>query len=363
MRTPSPLFFGLLLIAAGVTAPTVAAEAAPRTAPALKALPSASVDADSTTPGILPEIGAELFGLDRSHSQLDFIIRFLGLTDVRGTFEDFTASILYDESDMSNTSITLSIDAASIDTQHDWRDRDLRSERFFDTENHPSVFFQSERIAQDGDGFVAHGHLTMKGVTREFAVPFERMLRRTIDDAWGNVRIGFKGALTLNRNDYDIHGGDFWGIKALSEEVRIEFALLGTRLNLERIGYQSSEKPSIGEKLESIVEAEGADAAIETYHRLKRDEPDAYNFAEGQVNLLGYKLLRRGRADDALAIFTLNAETHPESSNVYDSLGEAFATIGDLENALQSYRKALALDPTSANAMEMVRRLKAAVGG
>ena len=358
MRTRYPLFLGLLLVATGANAPAV--EAAPRTPSTREAWPSSPVEADSTAPGIFPGIGAELFGLDRSHSQLDFIVRFLGMTDVRGTFEDFTASILYDESDMTNTSITLSITVESVDTQNDWRDRDLRSERFFDTEKYSTIFFQSERIARDGDGFVAHGSLTMKGITRDIAVPFERMLKRTIDGAWGNVRIGFKGALTLDRNDYNIHGGDFWGIKALSEEVRIEFALLGTRMNLERVSYQSSEKPSIGEKLEPIVAAEGVDAAIAAYHRLRRDEPDAYNFAEGQMNLLGYKLLRRGRPDDALAIFALNAEVHPESSNVYDSLGEAFALMGDVGKALQSYRKALALDPTSANAMEMLRRLEAA---
>lgn len=363
MRTRHPIFLGLLLIALGAHASPIATEAASRTPLASEELRSLQVHADSTAPAIIPGVGAELFGVDRSHSQLDFIIRFLGMTDVRGTFEDFTASILYDESDMSNTSITLSMDAETIDTQNDLRDRDLRSERFFDTENHPTIFFQSERIARDGDGFVAHGKLTMKGVTREIAVPFERMLKRTIDDAWGNVRIGFKGALTLDRNDYNIHGGDFWGIKALSEEVRIEFALLGTRLNLDRISFQSAEKLSIGEKLEPIVEAEGVDAALAAYRRLKRDEPEGYNFAEGQMNLLGYKLLRSGRLDDALAIFKMNAEIHPESSNVYDSLGETFAMMGDVDEALQSYRKALALDPTSANAMEMLRRLEAAANG
>ncbi len=360
MRTRYPIFLGLLLIATGAHGPAFAFEAASQTLLAREAVPSSHVDADSTAPGIIPGIGAELFGIDRSHSQLDFIIRFLGMTDVRGTFEDFTASILYDESDMSNTSITLSIDTETIDTQHDWRDKDLRSDRFFDTENHPTIFFQSERVARDGDGFVAHGKLTMKGVTRDIAVPFERMLKRTIDEAWGNVRIGFKGALTLNRNDYNIHGGDFWGIKALSEEVRIEFALLGTRLNMERISFPSTEKLSIGEKLEQIVGTEGIDAAVAAYHRLKRDEPEGYNFAERQMNLLGYKLLQRGRLDEALTIFTLNAEVHPESSNVYDSLGETFATRGDVDDALRSYRKALALDPTSANAMEMLRRLEAA---
>ena len=361
MRTQRPIFLALLFIATGTNAPAAAAETTPPTPPPREEPPSSNLDPDSTAPAILPGIGAELFSIDRSHSQLDFIIRFLGMTDVRGTFENFTASILYDESDMSNTSITLSIDAETIDTQQDWRDRDLRSERFFDTEAFPTIFFQSERTTQDGDGFVAHGKLTMKGVTREIAVPFERMLKRTVDDAWGNVRIGFKGALTLDRNDYNIHGGDFWGIKALSEEVRIEFALLGTRLNMERIGFQSAEKPSIGEKLESIVEAEGIDAAIAAYHGLKQDDPDGYNFAEAQMNVLGYKLLRRGRVDEALAVFQLNAEVRPESSNVYDSLGETFATMGDVDKALHNYRKALALDPTSANAMEMLRRLEAAV--
>ncbi len=305
----------------------------------------------------IPMLGAELYGVDQSHSYFGFSIKFLGMSTIKGTFKDYDASILYDEDDMTRTSITLVIDVGSIETGNNWRDRDLQSERFFDAEQHPKIIFQSSRIEESESGFIVHGDLTIRGTTTQIYIPVSRTLQRTVDTGWGNIRIGFEGSHTLNRLDYGVHGGDFWGVQALSEEVEIEFGLLGTIMNMEKISYRSAEKPSIGEVLQKLIDEEGVSHAVDHYQTLHTDHLDDYNFDEPELNKLGYKLLEKGQAEEALEIFKLNAGVYPESSNVYDSLGQVNAMLGEKEQSVYYYQRALSLDPHIPSAMEMIRRL------
>ena len=306
----------------------------------------------------IPLLDVELFGVDRSHSFLGFSVGFMGMSTVKGTFNDYSAAILYNEADMTKTSVTVVIEVSSIDTANEWRDRDLQSERFFDAEQYQHIIFQSNRIEKAAEGFLMHGHLTMRGVTKEIAVPFKRTLTRTADAGWGNIRIGFEGHCVVDRTAYGILGGDFWGLQALSNEVEIEFGLLGTILNMEKIAFSSTEKPSIGMVLQESIAGQGIEQAMETFHDLKAKNPDAYNFAESELNRLGYKLLEQGLTTEALHVFQLNAVAYPSSANVYDSLGQAYVALGDRERALAAYAKALALNPYIPSAMELTRRLE-----
>jgi polyisoprenoid-binding protein YceI len=306
--------------------------------------------------------GRELFGIDAAHSELSFRIGFLGINNVRGTFADYSAAILYDDNDVTRTSLTLIIDVASIATQNDWRDNDLRSDRFFDAERYPNITFQSDRIDETDDGYVLHGRLTIKDVTKEVAIPFARTLARMEDGGWGNVRIGFAGELTLNRKEYDVLGNDFWGNTVLSEEVVIEFSVLGIRSNFERWGFSSSEKTSVAEVMQETISTAGHQAAIEQYHMLKVDSADAYGFGSRDLNTLGYKQLQAGNVDAAIAIFGLAGEENPGEASLLDSLGEAYLAAGDRENAIQSYQAALDVDPAIPAALEVLRFLESGSG-
>jgi tetratricopeptide (TPR) repeat protein len=84
-----------------------------------------------------------------------------------------------------------------------------------------------------------------------------------------------------------------------------------------------------------------------------------YDFSEVELNDLGYRLLGAKKIDEAVAILTLNVEAYPESSNVYDSLGEALMLRGDRELAITNYKKSLDLDPSNMNAVQMLRKLEA----
>ena len=100
------------------------------------------------------------------------------------------------------------------------------------------------------------------------------------------------------------------------------------------------------------------DEAIEAYKRVKAEKPDNAAVAEARLNDLGYGLLRQNKVSEAIGMFRVNVALYPQSWNVYDSLGEAYAVKGDKERAIANYRKSLELDPKNKNAVEQLKRLE-----
>ena len=313
--------------------------------------------------GRIELIESELFGVDASHSTVSFTIGFLGLTKIRGAFRDYTGVILFDERDPARSSARFVFDVASIETGMEVRDKDLKSPRFFEAEKYPKIVFQSRRIERAGkNGYVVHGTLKMHGVERAVSFPMTQTVPRMTDSAWGNLRIGGTGSVTLKRSDYGITGGEFWGQKALSDEVKIEIAILGNRFNFDKWSFDSRGKPSIGGEIWNVLTTGGAEAAVARYRELKQKSPDDYNFAVDQVTLVGNRLLQHRQLKEALAIFRLAAEEAPKETSVQARLGETCAAMGNREGAVAAYRKALELAPDNPEAIEMLPRLEKASG-
>jgi CubicO group peptidase (beta-lactamase class C family) len=117
---------------------------------------------------------------------------------------------------------------------------------------------------------------------------------------------------------------------------------------------------SIVSELGDTIVRHGVEAAIARYRDLKRTQPDHYDFADGRLNNLGSMLLQRNRTSDALAVLKLNAEEYPQSASVYDRLGEAYEKNGQVQMAIESYRKAVEIDPKHQHASEKVKTLTGA---
>lgn len=96
-----------------------------------------------------------------------------------------------------------------------------------------------------------------------------------------------------------------------------------------------------------MLTKEGAKAAVELYHQLKKNKPDNYYFREQELNRLGYMLVKQNRLDEAIEILKLNVAEYPKSWNVYDSLGEAYLKKGENKLAIKNYEKVLQLNPQS----------------
>lgn len=141
---------------------------------------------------------------DAAHSNVGFSMPILGgLSHVRGKFSDFTVEIVYDDQDVTKSTVNAVIKAASIDTGIEGRDKHLRNADFFDVEKFPEITFKSSRIEKKGDGFIAHGTFTMHGVAKEIALPFTINGVRK-DEKSGKTTLGATARTTLNRKDFGV---------------------------------------------------------------------------------------------------------------------------------------------------------------
>jgi CubicO group peptidase (beta-lactamase class C family) len=117
-------------------------------------------------------------------------------------------------------------------------------------------------------------------------------------------------------------------------------------------------KMSIASVLDKTIKEKGVEAGIAQYRELKAKESATYDFAEGELNQLGYQLLRADKGKEAVEIFKLNVEAYPQSANTYDSLGEAYMTLNQRELAVTNYKKSLELNPKNTNAVEKLKRIE-----
>ena len=141
--------------------------------------------------------------LDDTHTRLGFVTRHAMITKVRGSFNDFTGTVTVPAEGIQSASAEVTINASSIDTRNADRDGHLKSNDFFDMENHPQITFTSTKIEGNGSGGVdVTGDLTIKGTTKSITIPFE--FEGTATDPFGNQRAGFEGTTTIKRSDFDL---------------------------------------------------------------------------------------------------------------------------------------------------------------
>ncbi len=165
------------------------------------------------------------FKVDPAHSNVGFSIRHL-MSKVRGAFGQFEGTIQYDPANPSASSVSFTVQAASIDTQHEDRDKHLRSPDFFDVEKFPTLTFKSTSVKAAGDGQLeVTGDLTIHGVTKSVTVPVE-VLGMGPHPRGGQVA-GFESEFTVNRKDFGIVWNRILdaGGALLGDEVTIELAV------------------------------------------------------------------------------------------------------------------------------------------
>lgn len=141
--------------------------------------------------------------IDPAHTNVNFGIRHMGISTVRGRFDDVAGTIVADAENPEKSSVQVTIKTASINTGITARDNHLRTADFFDAEKYPEITFKSTRVEKRAYGdFVARGDLTMHGVTRPIALVFT--VNGPIKDARAGGRFGAETRVRLNRQDYGI---------------------------------------------------------------------------------------------------------------------------------------------------------------
>jgi len=170
------------------------------------------------------------YAIDPTHSRIGFVARHAMVTKVRGSFNEFEGTGYFEAENPAGSHLTLTIQAASIDTRNADRDGHLRSNDFFDMETYPTITFASTAVEQTGDtDYRVTGDLTIKGVTKPVTVDFEHT--GSAVDPYGNQRIGFEGTTTVNRKDWGVSWNaalDAGGV-LVSEKVTLELEVSAIR--------------------------------------------------------------------------------------------------------------------------------------
>jgi polyisoprenoid-binding protein YceI len=152
--------------------------------------------------------------LDPAHSNAQFSVRHLGISNVQGEFTKVSGKVNLDDQDISKSTVNASIDVASLDTRVQHRDDDLKSDHFFDVAKYPAITFQSTKIVSTGDGTSKMtGNLTLRGVTKE--VTFDVTGPTKPIQVMNGTRRGASATTKINRQDFgmvymtnNLPGGD-----------------------------------------------------------------------------------------------------------------------------------------------------------
>jgi len=156
-----------------------------------------------TTDTLSAPAGTAVWKLDPAHAHVEFAVRHLMISRVKGQFTDMEGTLHIDDDDVSTAKLQVEIDAASIDTRVDQRDEHLRSGDFLDVENHPKLTYQSKKVERTGENELrVVGDLTIRDVTREVVLHVTE--RGQAKDPWGGQRAGFGAEAKLNRKDFGL---------------------------------------------------------------------------------------------------------------------------------------------------------------
>jgi polyisoprenoid-binding protein YceI len=180
------------------------------------------------------------YPIDNAHSTVGFTVPILGgLSQVTGKFNDYAITLNVYEKDITKSSVSVVIKATSIDTGIERRDAHLRNADFFDVEKYPEITFKSERIEKKRKQFIAHGPLTMHGVTKQIALPFT--VTGTFKSPANNkTSVGYSAKVILNRRDFGISYSRQDNPTFVGDDITVEIELVTRALDPQPAGDTKS---------------------------------------------------------------------------------------------------------------------------
>jgi polyisoprenoid-binding protein YceI len=142
--------------------------------------------------------------IDPAHSAAQFAVKHLAISTVRGAFTSVKGTVQFDDKDITKSSVEVTIDVNSVDTRQPDRDKDLRSDHFFDAEHFPTITFKSKRVEQLSPGKLKiTGDLTIHGITKEVVLDVDGPTA-PVKDPWGNQRMAINATTKINRQDFGV---------------------------------------------------------------------------------------------------------------------------------------------------------------
>jgi polyisoprenoid-binding protein YceI len=279
--------------------------------------------------------------VDLGESIIEFSLGF-AFTRVKGRFVEGNGTILYDEARPENSSVTMVIDANSIDTGSPLRDRHLRTSDFFDVEKFPTIAFESERLDRDGDHLVMRGKLTMHGITRDVTLPL-RFPRgapsRNPLSGW--MLLNAETSIRLARADFGIFGGSTFN--SWFNTARQATMADSVDVSIELEGYSLDAASHRTGRVQQFLDSSrtlGVQWFVDRLAEAKRTRPAtqlAGYLAGGDLVARG--MLTTGRMTDAMKLARALTDLFPQEPRVYGIYGMLLALSGDSRGATQQYAR------------------------
>ena len=143
------------------------------------------------------------WNIDPNHSTAQFTVRHFGISNVTGNFTKVSGSVVLNDTDVTQSQVTASIDVNSVDTRVEARDKDLKSPNFFEVEKYPTIEFKSKKVTNSSGKLQMIGDLTIHGTTREVTLDVDEP-SSVLTDPYGNSRRGISATTTINRKDFNL---------------------------------------------------------------------------------------------------------------------------------------------------------------
>ncbi len=143
---------------------------------------------------------------DPNHSEVDFTIKHMALSNVHGRFGTVDATLTWNDADPAKSTVNATIDVTGVDTGVPNRDTDLKSARFFDVANHPKATFTSTSVEKSGSGYKVNGNLTIKGVSKPVTLDVDAPTG-PVNGMGHKMHLGFSATTTVNREDFGVGAG------------------------------------------------------------------------------------------------------------------------------------------------------------
>ena len=151
----------------------------------------------------VPLFAQTTWTVDAAHSKIGFIVTHLVISEVEGSFDSYTGTIVASKDDFTDADINFSVDVNSIDTDNEMRDNHLKGDDFFNAQKYPKMTFKSTSFKKvSGNIYTLEGNLTIRDITKK--VKFDVVYGGTVKDPYGNTKSGFKAKATINRFDYNL---------------------------------------------------------------------------------------------------------------------------------------------------------------
>jgi polyisoprenoid-binding protein YceI len=312
------------------------------------------------TAGAQLALPSNYYYLDRSHSELDFSIKWMNTGKVSGTFDNVAGTIYYDPKRPSDVSASLKINIKSLNTNNVLRNNTLMKD-WFDTANHAFAYFESLPLSQQDKPGKIRGNFTLKGITKEITLSMDKIAPPGLDYQ-NDPFIIVSGRTTISRKAFNVamvtsrYETSQNDMVAISDSVEITFNLLAKQTNLNNTLSRITQPGSRNLLLYNVLK----DASIgdipqrlDSFYKTPAANP-SQDFSAWYV---GTYFLAANDVKKAIPILLKGHEQFPESPITHDAIMQAYLADNNKAEAKKWLDRLLALDPHHPNGLEYKKRL------